>query len=114
VIGAANPDGSGIGDWVAAFPSSDTTAWSSRRVPVADLVAHGGELERFVHLARAEMARYVIAFAGCPRWRDPGHRDGEQLVLTLWLTPTTARCSTCSYLEPLTAWMERIGWEWPD
>lgn len=99
---------------VACTASSAPVRFAGREVPISWLVAEaGGDLERVVHITpeRHPMARYVIGFAGCPRWRDPGHRaSAGRLMLTLWLSPSTARCSACDYLETLAAWMARMGW----
>jgi len=86
----------------------------TREVPFDRLLADaGGDLERFVHLTPPThpMARHVIAFGGCPCWRSPGHRSQAGVLLTLWLTPTTARCTACGYIEPLAAFLERHGME---
>lgn len=93
----------------------EAIAWAGREVPIGFLVGTAdGQLERFVHLTPESnpMARFVIGFAACPRWRDAGHRYGDDhLLLTLWLSPSSAHCSACGYVETLTAFMARMGWE---
>lgn len=89
--------------------------WAGREVPIAYLVDHGNDLEHFVHLTpwAHPMHAFVIGFAGCPRWQDPGHVAGGKALLTLWLSPVNARCSACGYLEDLAAFLARMGWEEP-